>query len=92
MDYNTAQKVLSKYLINPIFEIIPCWSLATLLNILPDKIYLNNETYYLNYDKNEVKYLGHMTWDGQKCITSKANNIIDSCYEMVIKLHELNLL
>ena len=39
MEYNRAIKVLSKYTINPLFEIVPCWSLAALLQVLPLGIY-----------------------------------------------------
>jgi hypothetical protein len=46
MEYNRAIKVLSKYTINPLFEVIPCWSLAALLNILPETI----EDEYGEYD------------------------------------------
>ena len=69
-----------------------CWSLAALFGALPDRICLDNEKYYLNYKKDKVEYLGPLTWDGQKCITSKANTLVDACYEMVIKLHEQKLL
>lgn len=34
MEYNRAIKVLSKYTINPLFEVTPCWSLAALLAVL----------------------------------------------------------
>ena len=36
IDFNTAQKVLYKYLINPMFGVIPCWILAALLSMLPN--------------------------------------------------------
>ena len=73
-------------------SVFPYWSLAALLSVLPDRICLDNEKYYLNYKKDKVEYLGPLTWDGQKCITSKANTLVDACYEMILKLHELNLL
>ena len=38
MEYNRAIKLLSQYTINPLFEVIPCWSLCALLNILPETI------------------------------------------------------
>ena len=71
---------------------IPCWSLAALLNILPNKICLDNETYYLNCNKEEVKYLGPVTCDGQKSIVSASDNLLDGCYKMIRTLHELKLL
>ena len=70
----------------------PCWSLAALLGVLPDRICLDNEKYYLSYKKDKVEYLGPLTWDGQKCITSKANTIVDACVDMIEKLHEQNLI
>ena len=45
MDYNTATKVLSKYSINPLFGVVPCWSLAALLDILPDRTCIFKKTY-----------------------------------------------
>ena len=49
---------------------IPAWSLSALLELLPDKIQVNNENYYLNLHKNGVEYRGPITWDGQKCVLS----------------------
>ena len=61
---------------------IPCWSLAVLLGVLPN--------YQLQTQDNGIGIMcsckkGHMQ-------TIEASNPIDACYEMVIKLHELNLL
>lgn len=59
----------------------PCWSLSALLDILPTgKVLL--------HDKGN---------QGYKCICNNIdsyyfNNPIDACYEMILKLHELNLL
>lgn len=75
MEYNRAIKVLSKYTINPLFEIIPCWSLAALFDILPSgKVII--------HDKDTSKY---------KCIcknidTDFYDNAVDACVEMIIKL------
>ena len=85
MAYNDAIKLLSKYnMINPLCEVIPCWSLTALLEILPYPSLLR-------------------TSFGWRCDTSKkdgytikmgdyADNPIDTCYEMIIKLHEQKLL
>ena len=60
---------------------IPCWSLSALLDILPTgKVLL--------HDKGN---------HGYKCICNNIdsyyfNNPIDACYEMILKLHKLNLL
>ena len=87
MNYNTAQKVLSKYLINPMFGIIPCWSLAALLDVLPCGTRLLKSTNISSIC--DTKY---------HCDCPKGNidvwfdNPIDACYEMILKLNELNLL
>jgi len=81
MDYNTAQKVLSKYLINPMFGIIPCWSLVALLDVLPN--------YQLQTQDDGIGIL--CSCNGKFNIVT-ADNTINACYEMIIKLHELKLL
>lgn len=91
MDYNTAQKVLSKYLVNPMFGIIPCWSLAALLNVLPNSIYDNtNEFSQLEFTKKSVAYIHGTTGDIK--IGTLKDNLIDACYELILKLHELKML
>ena len=61
---------------------IPCWSLAALLDVLPNDtslLYFDN-AYQMVYDKKPY------------VILNKFDNPIDSCVAMVIKLSELNLL
>lgn len=67
-------------------QIIPCWSLAALIELLPNKIVVNNENYFLNFTKNNVEYRGIVTWDGQKCISTEEENLLDACYNMIVKL------
>lgn len=67
-------------------QIIPCWSLAKLIEILPNKIVVNNENYFLNFTKNSVEYRGIVTCDGQKCVSTKAENLLDACYNIIVKL------
>ena len=81
MEYNRAIKVLSKYTINPLFEVVPCWSLAALLRELPDTM--------LGKDKDGYVVMVETMGSG---LTSFASNPIDACYEMIIKLHEQKLL
>ena len=84
MDYNTAVKVLSKYSLNPLFEIVPCWSLDALLDILP----------YPSLHKT------HLGWrcdsydkEGTTCrLGENKNSPIDACVEMILKLHNENVL
>lgn len=71
-------------------NIIHCWSLAALLGVLPDSIYDNtNEFSQLEFSKKSAAY--HDINDGIK-IGALKDNLIDACYEMILKLHELNLL
>ena len=69
------------------FGSTPCWSVAALLSVLPEGII---ENYYApNLQKENGKYSIAYGNDGLLCI---ADNPVDACYEMVLKLHKLNLL
>ena len=59
---------------------IPCWSLTALLDILP------NENMLVKTTDGEYYCLA------KDIMTKHYNNPIDACVEMIIKLHELNLL
>jgi len=61
----------------------PCWSLAALLGVLPE---IQGSKPVIALDDNYITY-PHMSG-----LHFKADNLIDACYEMIIKLHELNLL
>ncbi len=62
-----------------VVEIIPCWSLAALLSVLPSAtLDSSNDHYY------RIRCM--------KRFTEWYDNAIDACYEMIVKLHELNLL
>ena len=60
---------------------IPCWSLAALLGILPN--------YQLQTQDDGIGVL--CSCKGKFNIVT-ADNPIDACYEMILKLHEENLL
>lgn len=65
------------------YTFIPCWSLAALLDLIP-----------------KGKSLGQLQTNGEYyiCMTTinhvvtECDNPIDACYEMILKLNELNLL
>lgn len=82
MDYNTAQKVLSKYLINPMFGIIPCWSLSALLGVLPD--------YTLQTNTDGTVFV--VCESKKPMISDSYDNPVDACVAMIEKLHELKML
>ena len=65
---------------------IPAWSLSALIELLPNKIVVNNEKYFLHFTKNKVEYIGIVTWDGQKSISAEADNLLDACYNIIVKL------
>lgn len=70
---------------------IPCWSLSALLDVLPK--YIGDYSKCLYYDVGGY-YCGYMD-DGNFMLTieeTNADNPIDACVEMILKLHEKDLL
>lgn len=66
---------------------IPCWSLSALLDVLPEGII---ENYYVpNLQKENGKYSIAYGNEELLCI---ADNPIDACYGMILKLHEQKVL
>ena len=84
MDYNTVQKVLTKYLVNPMLGIIPCWSLAALLGVIPKIV--NNETLFIETSA-ALWHIGY-----RNIYTARADNPVDACVAMIEKLHERKIL
>jgi len=74
-------------------ETLPCWSLATLINILPRSIEFKGDEYYLRFMKEYVEYANdEVSIIGRYLYTTSNNNLVDACVEMIIKLHENNKL
>lgn len=67
------------------FSYVPCWSLAALFDILPDRTCVYKKT----YKDGRVKYKGIM--EGNKELILK-DNPIDTCVEMILKFNELKKL
>ena len=63
---------------------IRAWSLAALFDVLPKII--NNETLFIETSAS----LWHVGY--RNIYTARADNPVDACYEMIIKLHEQNIL
>lgn len=63
---------------------LPCWSLAALLGVLPEgwssvlTKSFNGEDYYCKLDGEPIETM--------------ADNPVDACYEMIIRLNELKML
>ena len=74
---------------------VRAWSLAALLEQLKSEIQLENkQILFLHINKYddinyEIRYTN--SWNGEVFI-AEADNLVDACYEMILKLHELNLL
>ena len=78
---------IPKYVVNIEEHLLPCWSLAALLSVLPEGII---ENYYVpNLQKEDGKYSIAYGNEELLCV---ASNPVDACYEMILKLNELNLL
>ena len=63
---------------------VPCWSLAVLLGVLPKII--NNETLFIETSA-ALWHIGY-----RNIYTARADNPVDACYEMILKLHEQSLI
>ena len=71
----------------------PCWSLSALIIVLPRFIEYKGDKYYLRFMKEYVEYANDEISLTGRCLHTTGNdNLVDACYEMILKLHELNLL
>ena len=70
---------------------LPCWSLAALFDVLPNFIGDYGKCLYCDVGGF---YCGYMV-DGDFMLSieeTKADNQVDACYEMILRLHKLELL
>ena len=65
-------------------ELCACWSLAALLGVLPKVI--NNETLFIETSP-ALWHIGY-----RNVYTARTDNAIDCCVNMILKLHEKDLL
>ena len=71
----------------------PCWSLASLLSVIPKRIKKDNIFRIdVGVKDSSIWYdeLSYVVNNDLPDIT--AFNLVDACYKMIVKLHELNLL
>ena len=66
-------------------DAIPCWSLAALLRLMPK---IQGGKPIIALDDNYITY--PLTYRSD--LHTKVDNLVDACFEMIIKLHEQNLL
>lgn len=69
------------------YNMVPCWSLAALLDVLPDSTDIVK-------DKADTENEKYMCTVGVKhdIISTFGNNPVDACYDMITNLHKLSLL
>jgi hypothetical protein len=77
---------------------IPCWSLAALLNVLPNNEHIDTTISRGSWKIEPVEYLPNIWWceyedtKNQTEFNISADNPVDACVEMIEKLHEQKLL
>lgn len=79
-DYKYARELYADYI-----KIIPCWSLSALLDILKDNIKIEKT----GLDQSDM-FTYSIAGDGYDYKTYEHKELIDACYEMIVKLHEKN--
>lgn len=67
-------------------KIVPCWSLAPLISVLPAECECMSLE-HINYGNNHKKYFMHYI-GGEN--TEDYDNPVDACVSMIEKLNELN--
>ena len=66
---------------------IPCWSLAALLDVLPDEL---EDNHFLTLDKEGAEYCCcYEDGNGSSFRHCFSDNPVDACYELILKLNEL---
>jgi len=66
-------------------HLIPCWSLAALLDILPP---IEGFRPIIDLDINLIRYEGN--YRDELCFNG--NNLVDACVAMIEKLHEIKMI
>lgn len=90
MSYNEAVKTLSDYTkVNPMFEVLPCWSLGALLKNLPEEIEHEGIKYQLWLSMQDLSYYS-VEYDVYLCCTE--GEPINACIEMYKELKKRDLI
>ena len=102
---NAETRVYIGKIPNSHFVCEPCWSLAALLDVLPNEIITDNrfECHYQihirKYDGGDNTTLYQIAYGNDRGLsgswhdminTGEKENLIDCCVQMILKLHELN--
>lgn len=70
------------------WKLIPCWSLAALINYLPLEFSINKQTDGVD----TYCYIASCDCRKRDIYTHRHINLVDACVEMLLKLNELKLL
>ena len=71
----------------------PCWSLTALLSVMPKRIKEDNIFRIDVGVKDSSIWYDELSYGVNNDLPDiTAFNLVDACYEMIVKLHELNLL
>ena len=81
------KKDYSNFFVEEYDDELPCWSLAALLNVLPNGIDVIKE----EADTENERYMCTVGINDD-IISTFANNPVDACVEMIEKLHNLKML
>ncbi len=91
-EYGNPDSKYAKYAVQNFttYEKLPCWSLAALLDAMPDRI---DDSHFLTLDKEGKEYCCcYEDINGNSFKHEFADNAIDACVKMILKLKENNLL
>ena len=92
-DFEKTKSIMKPFFCHPLFELIPCWTLEPLLQALPPELPEPMNGYVLRIAKDSTEFF--ITYENSEkytALSSVADNAIDACYEMIMKLHEQQIL
>lgn len=96
--YKTPNVIESKDDLDVDENSIPCWSLAALLDLLPNNEHIETNVSRGGWKIDTFEYVPNTWWceyednKNQTKFNISADNPVDACVGMIEKLHELNLL
>ena len=83
---------------NKFVQFIPCWSLAALLDVLPNNKHISTSVSRGGWQIEPINYLPNIWWceyEDSENLTEfnvSADNSVDAAFEMILKLKEQNLI
>lgn len=89
---------IPKYVGNVEEHLLPCWSLASLLDVLPNNEHITTTVSRGSWQIEPINYLPNTWWceyEDSENLTEfniSADNPVDACVAMIEKLNELKLL